>query len=460
MKGKYILLFLLFTLIQFPAWSQIDDDMEIDTEEKSEEKSEEVIISNALVNKYRLGDGIGFSSLDRSYRMEISGYLQPSMIMQKYTDDRELYLRMRMRRVRMRLQGNALGDKLRYRLDVDLVSGSEIETADGSLLMDAWMQYRPYGSKFVLTVGQRATPTDNRELLTSSYALQLNERSRLSSIFGTVREVGVFAEGSYKVGIDSYLRPALAITDGTGPISATGTPRYGNLKYGGRLNYLPFGLFRLAGESRANDMAYELSPKLSLGVAYSYNVGVTDRRGRELSNLLYKNDQDKIVQPDFAKLVVDFLFKCRGWSFMGEFSKSWVHVPSGITQWVRNNGTISRNFEVNGVTNVPAFIKQKMIMGSAFNVQGGHLFRNFWSINARYTHVIPETYSFLNNQLYYARNNVYELGFTRFLTKSYAAKIQGTFGLVDSDGVVTKVNGVKSYNGFEANFNIMFQLVF
>lgn len=459
MKSKHLLLFILFTLIQLPAWSQIDDDIDVEGDTIRMPQVTNVNGSNAILNKYRLGDGIRFSSLDKSYSMNVSGFLQPSMFVQKFPDDSDLYARIRMRRVRLRLQGNAVGDKIRYRLDVDLVRGSEIDSDVGSLLQDAWVQYRPFGNKLAISIGQRATPTDNRELMISSYALQLNERSRLSSLFGTIREVGIFADGTYKLSGESYLRPSLAITDGDGPISKANT-RYGGMKYGGRLNYLPFGLFRISGETRANDMVYELSPKLSLGAAYSYNVGVSDRRGgRESGVILYRNDSNEVALPDYGKLVADFLFKYRGWSLMGEFAKSWVYVPSTITQRVRNDGSTSRDFLVNGEQNVAAYIKDRMIVGSAFNIQGGYLFRNFWSINARYTHMIPDTYSYMNNSLYYARNNVYEFGFTRYLTKSYAAKIQATFGLVESNGEVRKANGV-TYSGLEANFNIMFQLAF
>lgn len=41
------------------------------------------------------------------------------------------------------------------------------------------------------------------------------------------------------------------------------------------------------GGSREGDMAYELTPKLSVGVAYSYADGTSDRRGRVVTGIFF-----------------------------------------------------------------------------------------------------------------------------------------------------------------------------
>ncbi len=445
---------LFMCLIPLYSIAQTDDDIDVLDE------PEELVQTNTSVglNRYTLGNGITFVSKTDSYRLNMSGYVQLSGIGTMYSGDDELYTRFRVRRARIRMNGRAFNDKIRYRLGLDMVKGSETD-GDGSMLSDAWIQYRPWGNgKLAITMGQRATPTDNRELLTSTYTLQLVERSKLSSVFGTIREVGVFAEGSYKIGTKSYLRPSLAITDGSGSITLN--KRYGGFKYGARINYLPFGLFRMAGEGREGDMVYELSPKLVIGAAYSYSDGTSDRRGgRDNGSILYMNDKNRIDLPDMAKFTADFMFKYHGWSLMGEYVKTWGYVSSSITKRVRNDGSTTTDFKIDGVQNVRDYILNRMMIGSGFNIQGGYMFRSLWSIDGRYTHLMPDQYSYMNNDLYFNRNNIYDIGVTKYLTKSYAAKIQATVSFAKADGTARKFNG-ETFTGWEKNFMLLFQLAF
>lgn len=449
---------ILFACAPLAGWAQIDDDIEIE-DDFVIRPSDVTTPTAARFNQYRPGDGLRITSLDRNYMMTLSGYVQTNMLVTKYTGDDELYTRFRMRRVRVRFQGNAMGDRLRYRLSLNMVNGSEGDDDTGSLLHDAWIQYRPWANnRLAITIGQSRNPTEGRELQMSTYSLQLNENSKASSVFGTIREVGIFAEGTYNIGNTSYLRPSLALTDGDGPLSKG--RRYGGMKLGGRLNYLPFGLFRIAGETRQGDMVYELTPKLIVGVAYNYNWGVSDRRGgRDSGQILYMNDKDQIDLPDYGKLNADFMFKYRGWSLMGTFTRGWAYVPSSITKRVRNDGSTSTSFDIDGRQDVTDYIKNRMMVGAAYMIQGGYLFRNFWSVDGRYTHLDPEKYSYMNNDLYYGRNDIYELSVSKYLSKSYAAKIQATVGFLKTDGEVRKF-GTEYFDGWETNFNLMFQIAF
>ena len=40
-----------------------------------------------VLNKYKFGEGLGFSGKDNNYKMEISGYLQPYTESKKYLDN-------------------------------------------------------------------------------------------------------------------------------------------------------------------------------------------------------------------------------------------------------------------------------------------------------------------------------------------------------------------------------------
>ncbi|MGL5317269.1 MAG: porin [Bacteroidales bacterium] len=465
MKKHYKLSFLmgmmLFLSTPLTVFAQTDEDVEVETDDTYEGEQEVVKVKAPFqLGYYSLGNGISFGSTSGSYALSLSGYVQSSFQSQMYPGDDQLYNRFRVRRARVRLNGSAMNSKIRYRLGLDMVKGSETDAdGAGSLLSDAWVAYHPWGNnKLSFSIGQRSTPTDNRELQMSSSTLQLVDRSKLSSMFGTIREVGIFASGTYKVGTGSYLRPSIAITDGDGPIG--GNTRYGGLKYGGRLNYLPFGLFRLAGETRQGDLAYEIKPKLSIGVAYSYNDGVSDRRGgRGSGEIMYQNEDRQVELPDLSKFTADFLFKYRGFSLLGEYVKTWGHVPDAIKYRVRTDGSVSTDFTIDGENNKTNYILNRMMIGSAFNIQGGYFFRKYWSVDARYTHVMPEKYSFMNNDLYFNRSDFYDFSVSKYLTKSYSTKIQANVGFSKTNGTIRKPNG-ETCSGWEKSFTLLFQLAF
>lgn len=455
---KKYLLFLIGLFLLSPVMAQTEDDSD-DTEmvEANNESTSE-IDTKVVLHRYKMGDGIRLTTQGGN-RFVISGMVQTSVESRRFEDVEQMYNRFRMRRARVRFDGSVFHDKMRFRLGLDLVKGSETDDASGSLLMDAWMAYRPWGSKLVVSFGQRSTPTDNYELQMSSHTLQFGERSKITSAFSTIRELGVFAEGSYRAGSIGLLRPSIAITDGAGPISDG--KRYGGLKYGARLNYLPFGTFRAMGGSREGDMAYELTPKLNVGIAYSYTDGTSDRRGgRSNGDILYMNDRDEIDLPDYAKFVADFHFKYRGFSVLGEYAKTWGYVPSSITKRVRNDGSTATTFDVDGEQNVEAYIKNRMMLGQGFNIQTGYMLRSLWSFDLRYTHLKPDEYSYMNNNLYFNRHNFYDFSVSKYLTRNYAAKIQFTIGLARSNGENRTPDSAHTYNGNEWIGNLLFQFKF
>lgn len=455
---KKYLLFLIGLCLLTPIKAQTDEDNDdIETVEAADENMSDTDAKVAL-HRYKMGDGIRLTTQGGN-RFVVSGMVQTSVESRRFEEVDQMYNRFRVRRARVRFDGRVYHDKLRFRLGLDLVKGSETDDASGSLLMDAWMAYRPWGSKLLLSFGQRSTPTDNYELQMSSHTLQFGERSKITSAFSTIRELGVFAESSLRAGERGLLRPSIAITDGAGPISEG--KRYGGLKYGARLNYLPFGAFRSMGGSREGDMAYELTPKLSIGVAYSYTDGTSDRRGgRSNGDILYMNERDEIDLPDYAKFVADFMFKYRGFSMLGEYAKTWGYVPSSITKRVRNDGSTATTFDVDGEQNVEAYIKNRMMLGEGFNIQAGYMFRSLWSLDLRYTHLKPDKYSYMNNNLYFNRHHFYDFSVSKYLTRNYAAKVQLTVGMARSNGENRTPDSSHTYDGNEWTGNLLVQFKF
>ena len=205
----------------------------------------------------------------------------------------------------------------------------------------------------------------------------------------------------------------------------------GGLKIGGRLDYLPFGLFTNMGQFRQIDVMREQVPKLVVGLHYSKNNGMSSRRGRYSGRIIYLNANDQESLPDYTKYGVDFLFKYKGFSALGEYIKSSAEVPSDITQRIRNNGSISESFLVNEVQDVDSYVKGRMMLGSAYNIQMGYLFKNGFSVDSRYTHLIADENSFLNNETFYNRPNYYTLGFSKLLGRNYGFKVQASVTHVD-----------------------------
>ncbi|WP_163273611.1 porin [Dysgonomonas sp. 511] len=377
--------------------------------------------------KYTLGEGVTMKSNSDSYSLNLRGFVQTQSDTRFYEggDDNSLS-RFRIRRARLRLSGDAFRKKVSYVLSADFSESLAGEEEANSILKDAYIRYNPT-SNWSVTFGQRSLGTDSREMLIGSNSLAFVDRSKVSSAFSTIREVGLFVEGTVRVGNNSFLRPSLIITDGDG--SFTTGKRTGGLKYGGRINYLPFGRFREFGEFRGADLVRELTPKLSVGAAFSYNNATSDRRGgRTTGSIMYLDIDEQPALPSYSKLVADFLFKYKGLSVLGEFAKTWAGVPDDIHYRVRNDGTYATTFE----GGVEDYVKGRMMLGSGYNIEASYLFPALYLVGARYTHLRPDKNSYMHNTLYNNRRNFYEISAAKYLTRSHAIKVQASFIYVDA----------------------------
>jgi hypothetical protein len=394
----------------------------------------------SLIEAYRFGEGWRMKDSSGSF-LRISGYLQPYAESKRLMSETETDadVRFRMRRVRLRIDGNSADDKFSYRFQTDLSGTGELLDGSSNYLLDAWVAYEPV-RRVKISFGQRAPYTDNRELFMNSNTLQLVERSRLTSAFATIREFGLFVENTARLSNQAYLRSYLTLTNGDGP-NVIGRDR-GGLKYGGRIDFLPFGLFSSQGQFNQVDIIRERTPKLVIGTTYSYAQGVSSRSGRESGAILYLDAQNQELLPDYAKFGIDFLFKYRGFSALGEYMQGNAFVPGNITQRVRMDGSVSGDFIVNGEQNVSDYIKARMIVGSAWNLQMGYLMKNGISVDGRYTQLTPATHSFLNNGTFYNRPYYYTLGLSKYVGRHYGAKIQADLTLVQNRGGINNNQGL------------------
>lgn len=395
---------------------------------------------NPVIDSYSFGNGIRITDNTGSL-VRISGFIQPfaETKMLLGAEEEDLATRFRMRRLRMRVEGNTANERFSYRFQADLSGTGEELEGNSNFLLDAYVSYS-ITNRIKASFGQRATYTDNRELFMNSYSLQLVERSRLTSAFATIREFGLFVEGNFRMGGGQYLKPYFVLTNGDG-LNVIGRDR-GGLKVGGRIDYLPFGLFTNLGQFNQVDVVRELTPKLVIGANYSHNQGISSRRGRESGAILYLDNNNDELLPNFSKYGLDFLFKFRGFSMLGEFVKTGATVPEGITQRVRIDGSTSTSFDVNGIEDMPNYIRGRMMLGEAYNIQFGYLFKNGISVDGRYTYIRADQHSFLNNGTFYNRPNYYTLGLSKYLARNYGAKIQGDVTYVRNNGGINNNAGL------------------
>ena len=414
------------------------------------------INSQSSLNSYSFGEGISFTA-DNGSMIKLSGYAQPHVEIKNYNDleENSSSNRFRLRRLRLRFDGQASNPKFAYRFQVDLSGSSETGETTGDFLLDAYVSY-DITNRIKVIFGQRSTYTDNRELFMNSNSLQLVERSRLTSAFSSIREFGLFLSGNFRLnGQGSYLRPYFVLTNGDGINNFD--KDLGGLKIGGRIDFLPFGLFTNKGQFRQIDVMRELTPKFVIGVNYSHNSGMSSRRGRNSGSILYLNELGQQSLPDYTKYGIDFLFKYNGFSALGEYVKSSSTVPTDIIERVRNDGSTSSSFLVNGIQDIESYVSGRMMLGEAYNIQMGYLFKSGITIDSRYTHLKADDNSFLNNATFYNRPNYYTLGIGKLLGRNYGAKIQGSITFVDGSLGVNHDNDTATVPVFKDE--LLFRLI-
>ena len=427
------------------------------------------VSQNLLLGDYIPGNGITLASDDDNYKVVLRGYAQSLFESRRVRYDsvgffdKSVYNRFRARRVRLRISGKQSNPGFSYRLQLNLAE-SEVENDElSNVLWDAWVGYN-INKYYRVSFGQKSSPTDNIEVLMASNTLQLPERSRLTGAFSNIREIGLFLDGRNNIkGSKWVIKPSINITTGDGYGYKFNSKDFGGLKYGARVNFLPFGLFRNFGQFRQGDLVRELNPKLLIGFLASYNDGITSRRGRRNGDFIYYtlNGTDTSYQlPDFFKFGADILFKYRGFSLIGEFVQTKAFIPDGITHRndrYNNPNNLTTNFR----TYSPAdYVRTQMMLGSGLNLQAGYIFKSLFSIDGRFTSLRPDELSFLNNSLFYNRNKYYEIGVSKYFTKNYTFKLQASYRIIDDARLRHPNFDRDEFDASENVFYLMVQLAF
>ena len=341
---------------------------------------------------YNLGSGILFNFDDSTHMFQIGGMSQPRFLNSRVNDT-------------TLDPGNYFGIKRSYfSLNGSLNKGMfsfliQTNFSDSYPLLDAWAGYHP-NKNVSIYFGQRMSPFNNLSMQIMEYNLQFASRNYLSQNFTeSGREFGLFIESKFSIGNIGF-KPILAITSGDGKNSfgvLSSDTDQGGLKYGGRLNIYPFGFFKENNEFIGHDTYKEKSHKLMLGFSSSLNQGASHEIGeghyfQDLppnGTFMFFDTIGNRKLPNYLKNYVDILYKYKGFNILFEY----VNTAAYNLQGTSLNSTGSLLLE-------PTQISQYLVLGNAFNIQGGYLFKSDWSIDMKFGrsyYEFKQTYSILQN---------------------------------------------------------------
>lgn len=308
-------------------------------------------------------------------------------------------------RARLNIFGNIFDNKISLSARLNFASNFQsVTTGDRSfntVLQEANVEYRP-SRTHAINFGLRADYVDSRETRIEGESLGFIDRSAVSDAFDAIFDFGIRYKGNYSLGKNQWLKTYASITTGD---SRSGLQRnYGGLKYGVRLDYLPFGKFARYGEFYMDDLYREDKPRLVVGVVYSYNESATSVKGTNGGRWIYGDFDQAEIFPSYSKFGTDYLFKYKGFYSLGSFVATSTKVPDGIKGEYRLNGTFNTYPSTQTEAQTKDLVRSRLNLGSGFNFQGGYVFPSNWAIGARYSSLNSDdvTAAFSNLDKYYA----------------------------------------------------------
>ena len=352
---------------------------------------------NKNVASFKLGSGLNFSFNEGDYQFNFSGFIQPSYINSKVkgADADHVFSA---KRSFLIIGGKAVKEKVSFLIQTDY-SLSEP-------LLDAWVAYHAT-DKITISVGQKQTFLNNREMTFREDKLQFTDRSLLSqNLSRTGREFGLFIESMF--GNQFGIAPMFALTSGDGRNSFGSDSRdtdLGGMKIGGRLDLYPLGYFSEGNDGLSVDLAHEESLKFVFGAAISKNTGVSNAVGEGHGNFFLYNANGLNNLPDYSQVYIDFLMKYNGFSFLGEYANASTsglnvtYLDASATQIL-----------------APQQISEFLVIGDSYNFQLGYVTKKGLSFDMRYESATPEFESNLNSLL--TDTNSLTFGLTKYFNNN------------------------------------------
>jgi hypothetical protein len=256
-------------------------------------------------------------------------------------------------------------------------------------LVEAFIGYH-FNDKTSLYFGQMQVSHNNLEMVHNEDQLRFTDRGLISRTYTeNGEEFGLFFETSF--GKSIVFKPTFAITSGDGKNSFGADSRdsdKGGLKFGSRINILPFGDFSEGNRLSSVDLIQEQKAKVQLGLAYSKNIGTSNQVGDGHGDfILYDNSGNELF-PDYSQLFIDLNLKYKGFSILLEYADSFA---SGLNQ-IYTDPNAFNLLE-------PQQISEYLIIGDSQGIQFGYFTKNGISIDLIYESLNPEFDLFENSIL-------------------------------------------------------------
>ena len=290
--------------------------------------------------------------------------------------------RMSLNLVRVALTAKGFKDKMTLGIVTDFTGVSPI--------LEGWVGFAvKKNAKIIL--GQKQTNTNNRLAMADERYAQVMGQTQagksndgtvygglMQNFVGATREGGIFIETNFKYK-KWRMYPSLSLTTGEGQNFFSAQPNMG-CKYGGRLDIMPLGDFTKNNAFIAQDIYRESKPKLVFGIAASVNAKSSSAIGSEsgtITDIIY-NDKSEATFANYRKIVMDFMYKYKGFAIVGEY------VNGNVTgKDLYTNASKTNKF-------TEEMASRYYNTGTAINIQPSYVFKNGWSIDARYTSIMPE----------------------------------------------------------------------
>lgn len=321
---------------------------------------------------FELGSGLTFSFDEGAYVFSLGGMIQP-YIAYLAQDEGNADKILNSKRSFFHFKGSALDNKVAFCFRTDF--------SQSQPLLDVYIKLQAFKG-ISLSLGQKQTMANNREMLLLEDQLVFADRSLLSTQYSlSGREFGLFLDSEFSLG-SLYVLPSIAITSGDGRNAFGADSRdvdLGGLKYAARLDMMPFGRFEAGNENTIADLHGESRPKLLLGMAASMNRGASEVVGEGHGSFFLYDEEGRNLLPVYRQLYFDLLFKWQGVSMLGEYM---IGTAAGL------EGSYTDAFGNNLL--IPTQISEYLALGRGYNVQLGYCYKSAYGVDLSFSAIQAE----------------------------------------------------------------------
>ena len=320
---------------------------------------------------FRKGQGLEVGFPGSGYLFGFAGLAQPGMSLSRLDADTTSSLGTFTRRAYLTFKASDLERGIDVLVRANYIASTPLLDAYINYAVNDWLSIR---------TGQFQNPSNNREMQFYEGHLAMPDRSLLSRTFvETGREFGLSLTGSFGNAESFMVKPSFAVTSGDG-INSFGSlsndPDKGGVKFGGRLDVYPFGQF---DATSASDFERTETPKAVIGWATNYNMGASGPVGESHGEWLIFDENGQEQLPHYLKNHIDLLAKWKGASLLAEYTNAAAYQLDGAYTSA-SLGTLL----------MPTEISQYLMLGNAFNIQGGYLLKNGLQLDVRFGQTFPE----------------------------------------------------------------------